>query len=36
LFHGLPLHFPHPHNPAAQGAFRAGLAALLHQMEQRG
>lgn len=26
LYHGLPLHFPHPHNPAAQTQFRAGVA----------
>ena len=29
LFQGLPLHFPHPHNPAAQAQFRAGLADVL-------
>jgi hypothetical protein len=26
LYQGLPLHFPHPHNPAAVAQFRAGLA----------
>jgi len=26
LYQDLPLHFPHPHNPAAQAQFRAGLA----------
>ena len=29
LYQGLPLHFPHPHNPTAQAEFRAGLAELL-------
>ncbi len=29
LYRGLPLHFPHPHNPAAQAQFCAGLAELL-------
>ena len=29
LYQGLPLHFPHPHNPAAQAQFRAGLAEIL-------
>ncbi len=29
LYQGLPLHFPHPHNPAAQAQFRAGLAEVL-------
>lgn len=29
LYQGLPLHFPHPHNPAAQAQFRAGLADIL-------
>lgn len=33
LFHqGLPLHFPHPHNPAAQAQFRAGVAEILNRM----
>lgn len=31
LYQGLPLHFPHPHNPAAQGQFRAGLAEILER-----
>lgn len=31
LYQGLPLHFPHPHNPAAQAQFRAGLADLLQR-----
>ncbi|MBI1749782.1 MAG: hypothetical protein HY234_09225 [Acidobacteria bacterium] len=26
LYHGLPLHFPHPDNPGAQAQFRAGMA----------
>lgn len=29
LYQGLPLHFPHPHNPATQAQFRAGLAEIL-------
>ncbi len=29
LYQGLPLRFPHPHNPAAQSQFCAGLAELL-------
>ena len=29
LYRGLPLHFPHPQNPAAQAEFRAGLADVL-------
>lgn len=29
LYQGLPLHFPHPHNPAAQAQFRAGMAEVL-------
>jgi len=29
LFHNLPLHFPHPHNPAAQAAFREGLTEVM-------
>jgi len=29
LYQGLPLHFPHPHNPAAQAQFRAGLAEVI-------
>jgi hypothetical protein len=29
LYQGLPLHFPHPHNPAAQAQFRAGIAEVL-------
>jgi len=29
LYQGLPLHFPHPHNPAAQAQFRSGLAEIL-------
>ena len=32
LFNGLPLHFPHPHNPAAQAQFRAGMAAVLKEV----
>jgi hypothetical protein len=32
LFQGLPLHFPHPHNPAAQAQFRAGLAEVLARL----
>lgn len=31
LYQGLPLHFPHPHNPAAQAQFRAGLAEVLRR-----
>jgi hypothetical protein len=29
LYQGLPLHFPHPHNPAAVAQFRAGVAEIL-------
>lgn len=29
LYQGLPLHFPHPHNPASQTQFHAGLAEIL-------
>jgi hypothetical protein len=29
LYEGLPLHFPHPHNPAAQAQFRAGMEEIL-------
>jgi len=35
LYQGLPLHFPHPHNPAAQVQFRAGLAEVLAQSTAR-
>lgn len=31
FYQGLPLHFPHPHNPAAQAQFRAGLAEVLRR-----
>jgi hypothetical protein len=31
LYQGLPLHFPHPHNPAAQAQFRAGLLEVLNR-----
>jgi hypothetical protein len=31
LYQGLPLHFPHPHNPAAQAQFRAGLEEALRR-----
>ena len=33
LHDGLPLHFPHPHNPAAQAQFRAGLAGILKRIQ---
>ncbi|MBI1737797.1 MAG: hypothetical protein HYR58_00940 [Acidobacteria bacterium] len=29
LYHGLPLHFPHPDNPGAQAQFRAGLSEIV-------
>ncbi len=35
LYQGLPLHFPHPHNPAAQAQFRLGLAELLAESRLR-
>jgi hypothetical protein len=35
LYHGMPLHFPHPHNPAAQAQFRAGLAEVLANAASR-
>lgn len=35
LYQGLPLHFPHPHNPAAQAQFRAGLAEILARAVSR-
>jgi len=31
LYQGLPLHFPHPDNPAAQAQFRAGLQEILRR-----
>jgi hypothetical protein len=31
LYHGLPLHFPHPDNPGAQAQFRAGIAEIAKQ-----
>lgn len=34
LHEGLPLHFPHPANPAAQRQFREGLAAVLRRIRQ--
>lgn len=36
LYQGLPLHFPHPHNPAAQAQFRAGLAEVLERVAAKG
>ena len=35
LYQGLPLHFPHPHNPAAQSQFRVGMAAILERVAAR-
>lgn len=32
LYQGLPLHFPHPDNPAAQAQFRVGLATILQRL----
>lgn len=35
LYQGLPLHFPHAHNPAAQAQFHAGLAEVLARSAAR-
>lgn len=35
LYQGLPLHFPHPHNPAAVAQFRAGMAEVLGRLSAR-
>ena len=35
LYQNLPLHFPHPHNPAAQVQFRAGIADVLARAAER-
>jgi hypothetical protein len=35
LYQGLPLHFPHPHNPAAVTQFRAGMAGLVERLRVR-
>jgi hypothetical protein len=35
LYQGLPLHFPHPHNPAAVTQFRAGMADLVERLRPK-